>query len=363
MLEILDIRKEAGGQRILEGVNLSIAEGEFFSLLGPSGCGKTTLLRILSGLETADGGEIRLNGTRVDPLPPQRRPFNMVFQKYALFPHLSVRENVAYGLRLKRLPADEIRQRCERVLERVGMKRLADRKPETLSGGQAQRVAVARALVNEPKVLLLDEPLSALDQKMREHMQGELRDLQKGLRLTFVYVTHDQEEAMALSDRIGVMNRGRLEQVGTPRELYDEPVSVFSARFVGRMSCLRGELVERREGYSVLRLADGRLIAGRCPEVSEQGSGQISARGSMQAFVRPERIRLSNGAENPGVNHLQGRLIHRVYKGDQTELHLDAGPSGFLTAVLPGAAAEWSVGSSVHIAFAPEDTILFGDGE
>lgn len=355
MLEILDIRKEAGGQRILEGVDLSIAEGEFFSLLGPSGCGKTTLLRILAGLETADRGEIRLNGERVDTLPPQRRPFNMVFQKYALFPHLSVLDNIGYGLKLKGLPKDEIRRRSESVLERVGLRAMAGRRPETLSGGQAQRVAVARALVNEPQVLLLDEPLSALDQKMREHMQGELRDLQRSLKLTFVYVTHDQDEAMALSDRIGVMNRGRLEQVGSPRELYDEPASVFSARFVGRMSCLRGELVERRDDFSVLRLPDGRLIAGRCPEVA--------ATGAMQAFVRPERIRLSAGLESPGANRLEGRLIHRVYKGDQTELHLDAGPSGFLTAVLPGAAAEWTIGSAVHIAFAPQDTILFGDGE
>lgn len=263
MLELLNIGKSFASQTALKGINLSIGEGEFFSLLGPSGCGKTTLLRIIAGLESASDGQILLNGQRVDTLPAQKRPFNMVFQRYALFPHLTVEENIAYGLKLKNFSKNQIEAKVAEVLSLVDMSDFRERKPETLSGGQSQRVAVARALVNEPKVLLLDESLSALDQKMREHMQKELRALQRKLGLTFICVTHDQEEALALSDRIGIMSHGVLEQVSSPREIYENPETIFASQFIESTTCLRGELVEVSEDLATIRLGDGSLIKGK----------------------------------------------------------------------------------------------------
>ncbi|WP_413291395.1 ABC transporter ATP-binding protein [Bdellovibrio sp. HCB337] len=250
-------------QTALKGVSLRIAEGEFFSLLGPSGCGKTTLLRILAGLEDATQGQILLDGKRVDTIPAMRRPFNMVFQRYALFPHMTVEQNIAYGLKLKKVAVDEIHARVTKVLGLVDMASFAKRRPETLSGGQAQRVAIARALVNEPRVLLLDEPLSALDQKLREHMRKELRDLQKQLKLTFVYVTHDQEEAFALSDRIGIMDRGDLKFVGTPHEVFSSSGNSFVAEFIGTQTYLPGELIENKNELVTVRLGDGGIVKGR----------------------------------------------------------------------------------------------------
>ncbi|AFY01100.1 ABC transporter ATP-binding protein [Bdellovibrio bacteriovorus] len=282
MLELLNIGKSFSSQTALKGINLSIGEGEFFSLLGPSGCGKTTLLRIIAGLEGATSGQILLDGQRVDHLPAQKRPFNMVFQRYALFPHMTVGENIAYGLRLKGLGKDQIEAKVAEVLALVDMGEFRDRKPETLSGGQSQRVAVARALVNEPRVLLLDEPLSALDYRMREHMQKELRALQQKLGLTFICVTHDQEEALALSDRIGIMSRGVLEQVSSPREIYENPETIFASQFVESTSLLRGELVEVSEDLATIRLGDGSLIKGKINVPPDQ----IRLGMSIEAYVR-----------------------------------------------------------------------------
>lgn len=287
MLELLNIGKSFSSQTALKDINLSIAEGEFFSLLGPSGCGKTTLLRIIAGLETATHGQILLNGQRVDQMPAQKRPFNMVFQKYALFPHLTVAENIAYGLKLKSWSQDSIKTKVAEVLSLVGMTNFKDRRPETLSGGQAQRIAVARALVNEPKVLLLDEPLSALDSKMREHMQKELRSLQKQLGLTFICVTHDQEEALGLSDRIGLMSHGKLEQVSSPREIYENLDSVVSAHFLGNASSLvKGTLVEFDSDLATIRLTDGSLIRGKC----QISADQLRVGMDIEAFVRKATI-------------------------------------------------------------------------
>lgn len=282
MLELLNIGKSFSSQIALKGINLSISEGEFFSLLGPSGCGKTTLLRIIAGLEPATEGQILLNGQRVDHLPAQKRPFNMVFQKYALFPHLTVAENIAYGLKIKSWKKNSIDAKVGEVLALVGMADFWDRRPETLSGGQAQRIAVARALVNEPKVLLLDEPLSALDSKMREHMQKELRSLQKQLGLTFICVTHDQEEALALSDRIGLMSHGGLEQVSSPREIYENPSSAFSTHFLRASSLVKGTLVEVNDDLATIRLGDGSLIRGKC----EVAADQLRIGMSIEAYVR-----------------------------------------------------------------------------
>jgi len=282
MLELLNIGKSFSSQTALKGVNLAIAEGEFFSLLGPSGCGKTTLLRIIAGLETATHGHILLDGQRVETLPAQQRPFNMVFQRHALFPHLTVEQNIAYGLKLKNWNRDRIEAKVAEVLALVNMSEFRDRKPETLSGGQSQRIALARALVNEPRVLLLDEPLSALDQKMREHMQKELRALQRRLGLTFICVTHDQEEALALSDRIGIMNHGVLEQVSSPREIYENPETIFAAQFIESTSRLRGELVEVSQDLATIRLGDGSLIKGKFNIPADE----LRVGMNLEAFVR-----------------------------------------------------------------------------
>lgn len=286
MLELLNIGKSFASQTALKGINLFVEEGEFFSLLGPSGCGKTTLLRIIAGLENSTQGQILLDSQRVDHLPAQKRPFNMVFQRHALFPHLTVGENIAYGLRIKGMAKGKIEAKVAEVLALVDMSDFRERKPETLSGGQSQRIAVARALVNEPRVLLLDEPLSALDQKMREHMQKELRALQRKLGLTFICVTHDQEEAMALSDRIGIMNNGNLEQVSSPREIFENPGTIFASQFIESTTCLRGELVEISQDLATIRLSDGSLIKSKFNMPPEQ----LRLGMSLDAFVRKAMV-------------------------------------------------------------------------
>lgn len=289
MLELKNITKIFAQKSDLAAVrqlNLTINEGEFFSLLGPSGCGKSTLLRMISGTESVTQGQIWLDQQEITEWPSQKRPFNMVFQRYALFPHMSVFDNIAFGLRMKKVSPQDIRKRVQETLELINMSDFADRFPETLSGGQQQRVAVARALVNRPKILLLDEPLSALDQKMREHMQSELRDLQKRLGLTFVYVTHDQEEAFALSDRVAVMNQGKLEQVSSAENLYNNPESLFVAQFVGATS----ELPSLQDGW--IRL------------------------------VRPENFKISTTADSASHSY-SGNVVKKIFRGTHFEVEID----------------------------------------
>jgi spermidine/putrescine transport system ATP-binding protein len=356
LLEIVDIDKEVDGQIILNKINLAVNEGEFFSLLGSSGCGKTTLLRLIAGLDKPSGGQILLDNKRIDDLQPQHRPTKMVFQKYALFPHMTVFDNVAFGLRLRKIPASEIREKCLSALDMFGLKALASRKPETLSGGQQQRVAVARALVNEPRVLLLDEPLSALDQKMREHMQDELRALQKRLGLTFIYVTHDQEEAMVLSDRIGVMNSGRLEQVAAPRDLYDDPKTFFVASFVGQMTKLSGVLEGAEGPYIKVALPNGEKIQAR--KKSELRNGNAIA------FVRPEKITVLTAATAAPTdqNVLSGKISQVHFRGDQTEVEVDCGLKQKVSAYMMSSDDHWKSGDAVKICFCPTETWLFDEG-
>jgi spermidine/putrescine transport system ATP-binding protein len=315
MLNIVNLKKEfINATTAIYNLNLTINEGEFFSLLGPSGCGKTTLLRIIAGLEVATSGEIRLNQERIDLSPPQKRPFNLVFQKYALFPHLSVFENVAFGLRNKKLPEVEISKRVEETLKLVNMGHLKDRFPETLSGGQAQRVALARALANKPKILLLDEPLSALDLKLREHMQIELKALQKKTGLTFIYVTHDQEEAFALSDRIAVMNEGKIEQVGTPEQLYSNPESLFVAKFIGQMSGIDAEIQEVNGKIASLKSDHHSFkstLHSSCP---------LNKAAKTLTFIRPEKINLYKRDEKPSEAHFfLAKIESKIFRGDCVE--------------------------------------------
>ncbi|HUS37691.1 MAG TPA: ABC transporter ATP-binding protein [Verrucomicrobiae bacterium] len=279
-LEVEGVRRSFGSVVALNGVSIEVKGGEFFSLLGPSGCGKTTLLRIIAGLEEPDAGGVRLDGSDLLKLAAHERPVNTVFQSYALFPHLTVAENVGFGLRMKKTAAGEVKRRVGEMMELVEVAKLAARKPHELSGGQRQRVALARALVNEPRVLLLDEPLAAVDQKLRKLLQADLLALQRRLGLTFVYVTHDQEEALSLSDRLAVMNHGEVEQVGAPQEVYDAPRTRFVAEFLGH-----GNFVEAEISGGVAKTSFGEV---------EVGSSRIN--GKSVLFFRPEKVGVGEGA-------------------------------------------------------------------
>ena len=316
-VELSGVTKRFGNVEAVRALDLSIGRGEFFTLLGPSGCGKTTTLRLVAGFEEPTDGRVLIDGEDVEGLPPFRRPTNTVFQSYALFPHLSVHDNVAFGLKRKRLPAEEIRARVGEELERVGLSAQANRKPRQLSGGQQQRVALARALVNRPSVLLLDEPLGALDLKLRKRLQVELKEIQREVGITFVYVTHDQEEALTMSDRIAVMNDGLVEQVAEPEEVYERPATPFVAGFIGVSNLLPGEAVSATE----IRLDSGASVAAR---------HDLAAGERCQAVVRPEK--LSIGGDGPG---LEGLLESSVYLGTATQLIVKFADETSLTALVP----------------------------
>lgn len=302
-VEVTTVSRRYGNVEALRAVSLSIRPGEFFSLLGPSGCGKTTLLRIIAGLDFPDTGSLRLDGREALAIPPHERPVNTVFQSYALFPHLNVRDNVAFGLRMKRLPRAEIARRVDPILDLVRIKDFAARRPSEISGGQKQRVALARALVNEPKVLLLDEPLGALDLKLRKELQQELRNLQRRTGITFIYVTHDQDEALSMSDRIAVMDHGAIVQLGTPAELYERPRTRFVAQFLGGCNLLPATVHERHGSTATVQTPVGEL--------------QLPLHDSRSAFtlaIRPEKISLHNGTEN----HCTGEITDTTYTGAET---------------------------------------------
>ncbi|MBX5473816.1 MAG: ABC transporter ATP-binding protein [Thermoleophilia bacterium] len=299
----------------VDGISLDVERGRFFALLGPSGCGKTTTLRMIGGFEEPTAGRIELGGVDVGGLPPYRRDVNTVFQSYALFPHLSIFENVAFGLRRRGVRGDELRRRVGEGLELVGLAGLERRKPRQLSGGQQQRIALARALVNRPRVLLLDEPLGALDLKLRKEMQLELKRIQHEVGITFVHVTHDQEEAMTMADRIVIMNEGRIEQVGTPSELYESPRTSFVAGFLGVSNLLPGTVV----GDDRVRLADG-------TEVHVPREALAGRSGAVQIGVRPEKLRLGGGE----VNTLAGVVSESAYIGVSTQYIVDT-PAGAVT--------------------------------
>lgn len=317
LLSLKGVSKVFGDKTVLDALDLDIYDGEFITLLGPSGCGKTTLLRLMAGFEHADGGSITLAGNDIGHSPPEHRPLNTVFQHYALFPHMTVFDNVAYGLKMEKRPKEEIRERVEDVLAMVQLGDFARRKPHQLSGGQQQRVAIARAVVKRPRLLLLDEPLSALDYKLRRTMQVELKRLQRELGITFVFVTHDQEEALSMSDRVVVLKDGVVQQLGTPREIYERPANLFTARFVGETNLFPGRLKQVMEtAITVDVFGVHRTL--RKPDFSV-AEGQ-----SVHVLLRPEDIRVLE----PDADHgLSGKVMERNYKGSTLDsvIHLDDG--------------------------------------
>jgi len=305
--------------------SLEIRDGEFFSMLGPSGCGKTTTLRMIAGFEIPDEGRILLRGADVTDVPPNQRNVNTVFQHYALFPHMSVADNVSFGLELKKVPRGERRERVAEMLKVVELEGMEKRKPQQLSGGQQQRVALARALVNRPAALLLDEPLGALDVKLRKQMQLELKRIQSELGTTFVYVTHDQEEALTMSDRIAVMNGGEIEQIGDPKEIYEHPKTPFVADFVGSLNAFDLRVDEVAGGMAVMRVNEReRLVV---PTGSSTRTGD-----ELRVAVRPERVRIEpvNGRAPEGGSYVEGTVAELVYLGGLTQFHVDTSAAGRL---------------------------------
>ncbi|HTG45384.1 MAG TPA: ABC transporter ATP-binding protein [Verrucomicrobiae bacterium] len=316
-VEIANITRRFGETVALDAVSLSIQQGEFFSLLGPSGCGKTTLLRIIAGLEIPDSGCVRIGGADAGGMPAHQRPVNTVFQSYALFPHLDVWANIAFGLRMKKRPQSEIEERVDKVMALVEIEGLARRRPHQLSGGQKQRVALARAIVNEPKVLLLDEPLAALDLKLRKQLQLELRNLQHRLGITFIYVTHDQEEALVLSDRLAVLRLGKIEQLGPARELYEHPRTRFTSQFLGSCNLLEAKVRRRDEKGAVLDCSLGELYIPELP-------GSPKAREIFTLAIRPEKVRLLPKKPAGDLNVFPVQIEQIIYAGSESHYQLRA---------------------------------------
>jgi spermidine/putrescine transport system ATP-binding protein len=362
-IELVGVEKAftGGGHdvRAVEQVDLRIAEGEFFSLLGPSGCGKTTTLRMIAGFEEPTSGQILLHGRDMVGVPPFRRDVNMVFQQYALFPHMDVFENVAFGLRRKKVAKDEIARRVGEALALVELEGREKRKPRQLSGGQQQRVALARALVNQPRALLLDEPLGALDLKLRQAMQLELKRIQREVGITFVYVTHDQEEALTMSDRLVVMNAGRIEQLGNPRELYEYPATRFVANFIGTSNILTGRLERKGDGWALAGLGpDQRVLV---TDAGETSQGQ-----EVELAVRPEKMVLRGEHDPPPLDRcaLRVTVTEIVYLGTSTQYRTVTG-AGTAVAVYrqnasatPG--AEVLTGQVGWLEWPPEHTYVLG---
>jgi putrescine transport system ATP-binding protein len=352
------VTKRFGDTVAVQDVSLDIFEREFFCLLGPSGCGKTTLMRMLAGFEEPSTGRVTLAGRDLAGVPPYRRPVNMMFQSYALFPHMSVERNIAFGLKQDRLPGDEIAARVEEMLRLVQLKPLARRYPDQLSGGQRQRVALARALAKRPKVLLLDEPLGALDKKLREETQFELMDIQQELGTTFLVVTHDQEEAMTMADRIGVMDQGRLVQVAAPGEIYEQPKSRFIAEFVGDVNILEGRVSGRDDG--LWRVATDAAAA---PLVIDDPDEVLEAGQSVAIAVRPEKMRIQHGPAPQGLrNAIAGEVWDIGYLGDWTVYRVKLATGAILRVSSANASRfvehpiTWD--EPVHLTFAPDAGVI-----
>jgi putrescine transport system ATP-binding protein len=361
LLRIDGVVKRFGGFTAVDRLSLDIRAGEFFALLGPSGCGKTTLLRMLAGFETPDAGRILLNGRDIAQVLPHQRPVNMMFQNYALFPHLSVRDNIAFGLKRANMPRPQIDDRVAEMVALVKLEGLEKRKPDQLSGGQKQRVALARSLARRPQVLLLDEPLAALDKKLRESTQGELTELQRRLGMTFIIVTHDQEEAMTVADRIGVMDSGRLEQVATPRQLYEAPASRWIAEFVGDINMIEGQIESSGEHRLTIATRDAGTIVAAEPR-------QPLTKTTICVAIRPEKVKLSrrgpvsDAAGAIPMNRLEGVVTEVNYLGGVTTYKVKLDTGAVLRASMANTARldmnAYSASQRVTAWFTPDDCVV-----
>ncbi len=359
-VRLTGLRKRFGAVKAVDGVDLDIRAGEFFSLLGPSGCGKTTTLRMIGGFELPTEGRIELGGQDITTEPPEKRPVNMVFQSYALFPHLTVFENIAFGLRRHRTPSAEITARVGDALSLVRLDDFGRRRPDQLSGGQQQRVALARALVNRPQVLLLDEPLGALDLKLRRQLQVELKRVQLEVGITFIYVTHDQEEALALSDRIAVMNHGRVEQLGTPEELYDAPRTLFVAGFIGTSNLLPGTIESVDGDGALVRLATGEAVLA--------GVGSARVGDPVNVAIRPESIELelastaetaAAGTADAGASaSLEAEVLQSAYLGVSVSHQVRTTAGVTLAVVVPRGHERPGIGDAVRIRWRTADAMV-----
>lgn len=346
ILELEHIKKSFGETEVLKDISLSIKEGEFITFLGASGCGKTTTLRIIAGLEKPDSGRVWLNGTDVTETDPNKRDVNTVFQNYALFPHMNVYTNVAYGLKIRKVDKAEIKERVTEILKLVQLEGFEKRMPSELSGGQKQRVAIARAVVNNPKVLLLDEPLGALDLQLRRQMQIELKKLQKQLRITFIYITHDQEEALNMSDRIVVMRDGRFEQVGTPNEVYDQPKTSYVAQFVGSANIIRGTLENMQGLNALIKTSDGCVMAqlvSPLPDLTE-----------LTIAVRSENIDLSKDGSNGGLKAL---VKEKSFAGGMLRIVLSLTDGQEIVCSRHGLNSDVEPGDVVYVGWEPEHAV------
>ena len=349
IINLTDVSKSYDGELILDHINLKIHDKEFVTLLGPSGCGKTTTLRIIGGFETPDTGDVQFDGKSVKDTPPHQRPVNTVFQKYALFPHLNVFENVAFGLRLKKVPEAEIRVKVREMLALVNLKGFERRRVTTLSGGQQQRVAIARALVNEPEVLLLDEPLGALDLKLRKDMQNELKKIQKTTGITFIYVTHDQEEALSMSDTVVVMANGQIQQIGSPTDIYNEPENAFVADFIGESNIVDGVMLEDRKVR----------FSGHTFDCVDSGFGKNKA---VDVVVRPEDV----DVVAPDKGMLEGTVTSVTFKGVHYEIIVDINGFKWMIQTTDFVGEGEHIGlyiepDAIHIMHKSEFSNMFGD--
>ena len=347
IIRLTDVDKSFDDERVVKKLNLDVEEGEFLTMLGPSGCGKTTTLRMIAGLEVPTSGQIFLEGEDVDDKKPNERNVNTVFQNYALFPHMNVFDNIAFGLVEKKVKKDEIRSRVEEMIKLVQLDGMEKRMPAQMSGGQKQRVAIARALVNRPKVLLLDEPLGALDLKLRKQMQGELKALQRRLGITFIYVTHDQEEALTMSDRIAVMNRGRLEQVGTPEEVYNHPETKFVADFIGESNIIEGYIENMTDDSIEVTMESGKAI------IHETGYRMEEM---VYLCIRPENLKISTEAKE-GFR-FRGQVKEHIFIGSTNKTMIEMPNGQMLKSVTPAEDELIPVGTAVNVFWNPGKAVV-----
>ena len=347
IVRIADVDKSFDGERVVKKLNLDVERGEFLTMLGPSGCGKTTTLRMIAGFEVPTSGQIFLEGEDVDDKKPNERNVNTVFQNYALFPHMNVFDNIAFGLVEKKVKKDEIRRRVEEMIRLVQLDGMEKRMPSQMSGGQKQRVAIARALVNRPKVLLLDEPLGALDLKLRKQMQGELKALQRRLGITFIYVTHDQEEALTMSDRIAVMNRGRLEQVGTPEEVYNHPETKFVADFIGESNIIEGYVEDMTEDSIEVTMESGKAVI---PETGYRMEEMV------YLCIRPENLKIST--ELKEGFRFRGQVREHIFIGSTNKTMIEMPNGQMLKSVTPAEDELVPVGTTVNVYWNPGKAVV-----